>query len=53
MPAGNIPLSFLIAWNRMLQRLGLRRVCSNAEVESLALQMKLEFQKLESVSHNV
>src|SRR4030095_5454785 len=40
MPAGNIPLAFLIAWNRSLQRLGLKRACSDSEVERLALQMQ-------------
>jgi len=47
MPAGNIPLTFLIAWNRFLQRLRLKRPCTDNEVATLALKMKQEFQRLE------
>jgi hypothetical protein len=47
MAAGNIPLTLLIAWNRSLQRLGLKQVCSDNEVATLALQMKLEFERAE------
>ena len=48
MPAGNIPLTLLIAFNRFLQRLGLKKVCSEGEVASLALQMRLEFERLKA-----
>jgi len=48
MPAGNIPLALLIAWNRSLQRLGLKQVCSDNEVATLAAKMRLEFQRLEA-----
>jgi diadenosine tetraphosphate (Ap4A) HIT family hydrolase len=48
MPAGNIPLTLLIAWNRSLQRLGLKQVCPDNEVATLAAKMKLEFQRLEA-----
>ena len=48
MPAGNIPLAFLIAWNRSLQRVGLRHVCSDTQVAMLALQMRSEFERLEA-----
>jgi diadenosine tetraphosphate (Ap4A) HIT family hydrolase len=47
MPAGNIPLALLIAWNRSLQRLGLKQVCSDNQVATLALQMRQEFERLE------
>jgi diadenosine tetraphosphate (Ap4A) HIT family hydrolase len=47
MPAGNIPLSLFIAWNRSLQRVGLRRVCPDEEVAKLSLQMRSEFERLE------
>jgi diadenosine tetraphosphate (Ap4A) HIT family hydrolase len=45
MPAGNIPLTLLIAWNRSLQRLGLKQVHSDNQVAKLAARMKLEFQQ--------
>jgi diadenosine tetraphosphate (Ap4A) HIT family hydrolase len=48
MPAGNIPLTLLIAWNRSLQRLGLKRVCSDGKVATVAAQMRLEFQQIQS-----
>jgi diadenosine tetraphosphate (Ap4A) HIT family hydrolase len=46
LPAGNIPLTFLIACNRFLQHVGLKKVCSDDQVASLALQMRLEFERL-------
>ena len=48
MPAGNIPLTLLVMWNRSLQRVGLRRACSDEEVGKLALKMRFEFERLES-----
>ena len=48
MPAGNIPLTLLIAWNRLLHRLRLKRACSESEVVTLAVQMRQESRRLES-----
>ncbi len=46
LPAGNVPLTFLLKWCQILNRFGLKRPYSDEYVARIAAQMRAEFQKL-------
>jgi diadenosine tetraphosphate (Ap4A) HIT family hydrolase len=50
LPAGNIPVTLLELWYRLLARAGIRPPYPDAEVEGVAARLRAEFQRLSGQS---